>query len=358
MESTKTSAVGDDRPPPRDIVQERIDRLETLRAGRRRIDDDVRSNLAHWADAPLFDDIKLRANFIRRLTALIEDVDYDPAKLVDRPKPVLPRQPPLAALAALTKGIALQLCLTLVFLVQTQPREALGKHALLKINIDGADTGPIGPIGLVDLIAVPASHNPSEESTYNSNSRENRKRQIRGGFIQLDRLGLAELPTGGRKGAPRFNTVHLNEEGGPTAAGANRYTQPRAAAKVVAVPPDFFLNGWVHALSKSEIAMWLMLRDLSQRSDAVSPPDKLHIRGRERLLQYDLSRAVWDTHARLEDFGLIVVHKDPNRRPNGTTVDGERALPHYFELRDVGLREDGLSTVLASLSGLQARKST
>ena len=355
MESTKTAAADDDRPPPRDIVQERIDRLETLRAGHRRIDDDVCSNLANWARPPLFDDIKLRASFIRRLTALTEDVDYDPAKLVDRPKPVLPRQPPLVALAALTKGIALQLCLTLPFLVQTQPREALGKHALLKINIDGSDTHPIG---LVDLIAVPGSHNPSEESTYNSNSRENRKRQIRGGFIQLDRLGLAELPTGGRKGAPRFNTVHLNEEGGPTAAGAKRYTQPRSTSRVVTVPPDFFLNGWVHALSKSEIAMWLMLRDLSQRSDAPSPPDKLHIRGRERLLQYDLPRAVWDTHARLEDFGLIVVHKDPNRRPNGTTVDGERALPHYFELRDVGLRENGLSTVLASLAELQTRKST
>jgi hypothetical protein len=156
---------------------------------------------------------------------------------------------------------------------------------------------------------VPGSHNPSEESTYASNSRENRKRQIRAGFIQLDRLGLAELPTGRRKGAPRFNTVHLNEQGGPTAAGAKRYIQPRSTARVVAIPPEFFLNGWVHALSKSEIAMWLMLRDLSQRSDATSPSDKLHIRGRDRLLQYDLSRAVWDTHARLEEFGLIVVHK-------------------------------------------------
>jgi hypothetical protein len=54
---------------------------------------------------------------------------------------------------------------------------------------------------------------------------------------------------------------------------------------------------------------------------------------------------------------LIVVHKDPNRRPNGTTVDGDRAQPHFFELRDEGLRENGLSTVLARLVDLQARKS-
>ncbi|ORW03343.1 MULTISPECIES: hypothetical protein [Mycobacterium] len=314
----------------------------------------VRSNLAHCAGSELVDDIRLRPGFIRRLTALTEDLDYDPATLVDRPKPVLPRQPPLAALAALTKGIALQLCITLIFLAQTQPRKTLGKGALLKIKIDGSDTDPIG---LVDLLAVPGSHNPSEESTYNSNSRENRKRQIRSGFIQLDRLGLAELPTGGRKGAPRFNTVHLNEDARPTAAGAKRYTPPRSTARVVTIPPEFFLNGWVHALSKSEIAMWLMLRDLSQRPDASLPPDKLHIRGRNRLLQYDLSRAVWDTHARLEEFGLIVVHKDPNRRPNGTTIDGDRAQPHFFELRDAGLRQNGLSTVLSNLADLQARKS-
>lgn len=354
MNPPENQPAGDDRPPPRDIVQERIDRLETLRVWPRPIDDEVRSKLAHWAGPELIDDVKVRPSFIRRLTPLTQGVDYEPDMLVDRPKPVLPRQPPLAALAALTKGVALQLCLTLVFLIQTRPRQALGKGAQLKINIEGSDGEPTC---LVDLIAVPGLHDPSEQSTYASNSRENRKRQIRSGMTQLDQLGLAELPIGGRKGAPRFHTLHLNDEGGPTAAGAKRYAPPRTTARVVTIPPEFFLNGWVHALSKSEIAMWLMLRDMAQRSDVTLPPNKLHIPARDRLLRYDLSRAVWDTHARLEEFGLIEVHKDPNRRANGTTLDGNRALPHYFELCDKGLHKDGLSTVLAALADLRARKS-
>jgi hypothetical protein len=82
----------------------------------------------------------------------------------------------------------------------------------------------------------------------------------------------------------------------------------------------------------------------------VTRADRLHIAARDRLLDYPLSRAAWDTHATLEEFGLIVLHKDPNRRPNGTTVDGERADPHYFELGDEGLNADGLTTALGSLT--------
>ncbi|MBP2456210.1 hypothetical protein [Mycolicibacterium lutetiense] len=328
-------------------------RLETLRAGRRPVDEEVRHGLARWAGPDAPNDIALRGGYVRRLTPLVEDVEYDLERLVDRPKPKLPDPPPLAVLASLTKGVALPLSLTLCFLAQTQPRATIGKDGLVKIPIEASEDHPVG---LVNLLAVPASHRPSEESTFSSNSRENRKRQIRGGFVQLDKQGLAELPTGGRKGAPRFNVVHLNEDTRASASAVKRYTRPRTASRVVTIPLAFFLNGWVHALSKSEIAMWLMLRDLAQRSDRTHAPDQLHISGRERLLQYDLSRAVWDTHSALEDFGLIVVHKDPNRRANGTTLDGERAAPHRFELRDEGLAADGLATVLKSLAERRDRK--
>jgi hypothetical protein len=115
--------------------------------------------------------------------------------------------------------------------------------------------------------------------------------------------------------------VHLNQESGPTKAGPKRYTRPSPQNRTVHVPKAFFTSGWVHALNKSETAMWLMLRDLQERGETLH--DRLLIRGRDRLLEYDLSRAMWDTHSRLEEFALVVVHRDPNRRRNGTTVEGE-----------------------------------
>lgn len=101
--------------------------------------------------------------------------------------------------------------------------------------------------------------------------------------------------------------------------------------------------------------MWLMLRDLHRLSNDATA-DRLMIGGRERLLEYDLSRAVWDTHRLLEEYGLIVVHRDPSRRPNGTTTEGRRALPHYFELRDQGFAVDGLATVINALNGIHDGK--
>ena len=347
-------SASDQSPQPklrRDVLQQRINGLETLRAGLKPVDAEVRANLTRWAQgtATAPTEITIRAGFVRRVLPLVEGVEYEEAKLVDRPKPVLPRQPPLAALASLTKGVGLRVGLTLLYLAQTG--DALGKDALLKPTIDGADDEP----GLVDLIAIPASHNPSKHATFASNSRNNRKRQIRDAILQLDKLGVAEVPAGGRKGELRFDEkVHLNRESGRTAAGAKRYTRPPSQNKTVSVPTTFFTNGWVHALNKSETAMWLMLRDLEERGETAA--DRLLIRARDRLLEYDLSRAMWDTHSKLEEYGLIVVHRDPNRRRNGTTEAGERALPHFFELRDEGLARDGLSKVISTLTEIRSRK--
>lgn len=347
--------------PKRDVLLTRITLLETLRENRRRpVDAEVRANLQRWLVELPVGDIAIRAEFLRRTLPLTPD-EYDEEKLVDRPKPVLPRQPPLAALAPITKGVGLRVALTVPLLVQGRRRTALGRDARLLIPIEADEPGGMG---LVDLVAVAARHRPRPGSTYASSVLENRKRQVRDGLLQLGKFGLAELPDGGRQGEPRFDKVHLNEEGGGTAAGTKRYTPPRdlGLGRVVRVPTAFYVNGWIHALSKSEIAMWLMLRDLHERSgtgaDAALPltPDRLHISGRDRLLEYDLSRAVWDTHSSLEQFGLIVVRKDPNRRSNGTTLDGEFALPHYFELTDDGLKQDGLSTVIDCLSKIHARK--
>jgi hypothetical protein len=194
----------------------RAERLRSLRAlthGRHPIDLMVRRNLADWSqpvdDQPRFDEIRLRPGFIRRIRALTAE-ELDGYVLIDRPKPKLPRQPPLAWLTRLPRGVGLRTALTVPFLVQTR-RGTLGADALLNIPVEAIDE----PFGLIDLIAVNATHRDDPASTFASSPKENRKRQIREALKQLaaEDLQMVQLPVSGR-GQPRFSDVHLNREDG------------------------------------------------------------------------------------------------------------------------------------------------
>jgi len=294
-------------------------------------------------------DIAVRPGFFRR-TRPLSATEVNGHEVTDRPKPKLPRQPPLEALATIPRGVALRTELTVIFLAQSR-RQTVGKDALLTVPIESGDDSHFG---LVDLIAVPAVHHARPGSPLAGSIGSNRKRQIRQAFASLAApdLKLVELPPGGR-GKPRFDEVHLNRETGAYGVEPPRYKIPNAGdSGLVAIPSAFWLNGWIHALNNREIAMWLMLRDLAVRNTAstsVGASHELQIDGRERLLEYDIFRAAWDTHARLEAFGLIQVEKDPNRRRNGTTVDGKYAAPHKFRLVDAGLNVTAVEPVLDEL---------
>lgn len=217
--------------PRRDVLLERIRGLEALRSGRS-VDTEVRANLTLWAKGKTAPpaDIAVRAGFARRSQPLIEGTEYEESKLIDRPKPNLPRKPPLAALTSVTKGVGLRTELTLLYLAQTG--NLLGKDALLKTTVDGDSDTP----GLIDLIAIPATHTPSRNSTFASSPRNNRKRQVRDALVQLAKLGVTEVPPGGRRGEPRFDGhVHLNMENGSTAAGAKRLLTVAVGAVDVAI---------------------------------------------------------------------------------------------------------------------------
>ena len=328
---------------------QRAERLRALRAlqsrGHHPIDPLIRRNLAAWSQPvdgqPRLDEIRLRPGFIRRTHALTAE-ELDGHNLIDRPKPKLPRQPPLAWLTRLPRGVGQRTALTVPFLVQTRPG-TLGADGLLNIPVEAIDE----PFGLIDLIAVNAIHKPRLDSTFASSAKENRKRQIREALKHLAApdLQMVQLPISGR-GQPRFGDVHLNrEEGAYGIDEPPRYRSPKMVTAVT-IPTAFFLNGWIHALTNREIAMWLMLRDLTVRAnrhtdsaaDTAATPD-VQISAKTRLREYDLSLATWRSHLELEAFGLIHVERDPNRRENGTTIDGKRAAPHRFRLLDEGLDE-------------------
>lgn len=353
---TTTGASGS-KPRKRDHRQTRLANLQALEIdGRKRLDEDVRANLRRWyedggAHPP---HIEVRAGFLRRLHPLTSDELDAAGDIVDRPKPDLPRSPALARLTAIPKGVALRTALTLLFLVQTKPN-ALRRGARVDVPIVRDDDHRFG---LVDLIAVNATHTAKPGGDeYAATSAINRQRQLRSALAQLAGIGLVSLPSGGGRGAPRYHDVRLHSEiGNVEGTEPPTYTPPDARrTPTLTIPVEFFLQGWVHALTSREIANWLMYRDLRTQSDPPAPLEDgtvlcdLRIAARTRLIEYDLTRAAWDTHRNLKAFRLLDVWTDPRRRHNGTTDEGKWAEPHRFRLTDDGLSTPGLQTVKAVL---------
>ncbi len=343
--------------PKRDHRQTRLTNLQMIKVdGRKRIDEVVRANLRRWYDegGTRRTHIEVRAAFLRRLHPLTPDELEAAGDIVDRPKPDLPRPPALAKLTAIPKGVALRTALTLLFLVQTQPRALRGGARVDIPVVRDDDHG----FGLVDLIAVNATHTIRPDGgEFAATTATNRQRQIRSALAQLADLGLVSLPSGGGRGSPRYHDVRLHSEvGNVEGTQPPVYTPPKVRrTPTLTIPIEFFINGWVHALTSREIANWLMYRDLRTQLDPPKPsedgsvPCDLRIAPRARLIDYDLTRATWDTHRNLEAFGLLDVWTDPRRRHNGTTDEGKWAQPHRFRLIDEGLDAPGLETVEAIL---------
>lgn len=334
--------------PKRDHREERLRNLQALQVdGNKKIDETVRANLDRWFDQGSQPQaIDLRAGFARRRRALTEREIGD-VEIVDRKDLNLPRKPPLASLTALQKGVGLRTALSLVFLAQTGKR-ALGADGRLNIRTERSTAGD--EFGLVDLIAVKATHRtfPDGEE-YAATTTTNRKRQIRNALAELDKphLRLVELSSAGR-GRPRFAEIRLRSEEGAHGTVPPRYKFPVPGEETIPIPPAFFLNGWVHALTNREIAMWLMLRDdRVRRGEEPADRSDLRVDATRRLLEYDLKRTTWDTHQNLQAFGLLDVIVDESRRTNGTTLNGKRAEPHRFQLIDGGLNTSGLEKVIA-----------
>lgn len=344
---------GESAPAPKKR-NHRETRLANLHAieidGKKRIDADVRQSLERWYEGggvrPVA--IEVRAGFLRRLTALTPAEIAKAGEITDRAKTKLPRPPALARLTAIPKGVALRTALTLLFLVQTNPK-ALKAQGRLDIPFIYDDEHPLG---LVDLIAINATHKVDDDGgEFAATTTSNRQRQIRSALAALETIGLVSLPSGGGRGSARFNDVRLHSELGKNGTAPPFYKPPRPRVPTLQIPVEFFLQGWVHSLTSREIANWLMYRDLRAQHGPPQPdedgnlPHDLRVGAYTRLVDYDLTRATWDTHSNLTAFGLLSTWTDPRRRHNGTTLDGKRAQPHRFQLTDEGLRAPGLETV-------------
>lgn len=281
--------------------------------------------------------VNVRPSFITRRSQPVGEMS-------DRRPPGGP-QPPVLELAS-PRGIAQQVELLALFVAQVVARHHQDGRVTLGLDLD---TTKANEVDWVDLI-VPQSDNTAD-GVYAASRRDARLGQIKRALNSLRDKGLVELPHH-RDARGKHRDFRLLDEGGPRLTGPSvAYRVPAANAEaVIGVPLDFYLKGWLYVLTKSEIALWLMLRHLQVLGG--TPGAEVTIFGTERLRRYGLSKDAYKAWWLLERTGLIEVEVDPSRRPGGTVMGFDAANPpatHRFRLRDEGLGQAAPGVVKEAL---------
>jgi hypothetical protein len=283
--------------------------------------------------------IGVRSSFITRRV-------QPSGEMSDAHPPVGPLPPVLELVSP--NGIAQQLELVALFVAQTHgDRRPDGRVTTLGVELD--TTGG-NKVSWVDLIVPHAEH--TSKAVLAADRRDHRLRQVKRALDTLTENELVELPN---RAAARGKYVdfRLLDEGGPRPGAPLPYRVPGAQDPVIALPIDFFLQGWVYVLSKSEIALYLMLRHLRGAVGAGAEDTWVHIYGEDRLRRYGVGKDAYKGWWLLEHAGLIDVEVDPGRRGDGTVVDfdpSDPPAPHRFRLRDDGLAKPAGAAVLAAIA--------
>jgi hypothetical protein len=210
-----------------------------------------------------------------------------------------------------------------------------------------------GQVAWLDLVAAHAdaeSRHIKERAT----PRRNRLRQLKAALVTLEREGLVELlgNAGRRDRYEGFQLLH--EAGRGNYATPNLYTVPAGAEwrQCVRIPTSLFINGWIHALTNAEIAVYLMLQHLRDNHPRAHRTNGVYIYGPDREDHYGLGRDTYETHIMLERFGLVERIEDPRRNSKGRIKNyepGERYQPHHFRVLAHGLNIRGVEQVLTRL---------
>ncbi|WP_344564080.1 hypothetical protein [Streptomyces axinellae] len=240
-------------------------------------------------------------------------------------------EPPIQRISA-PRGLNLQLYLIAIFEAHCRKRNGIVGPSPLTVSM-GAPDAP----SWVDLVVSRAKGNLQAVNPITE--RGNRVRQVKSAFARLAAENLA-LRNVGTPSKPM--AVMLLHESGASASEKYDYAVPAAyevAPSVVTLSELFFMNGWVHLMSDSEIRMYLVLKHLSARFPRVHKDEGVFCSERERESLYRISRDVYEAHLALEKFGLIERVRDPSRHADGKVVNfhqmaasGETLPPHRFRV--------------------------
>ncbi|NGY65094.1 hypothetical protein G7043_39900 [Lentzea sp. NEAU-D13] len=250
-----------------------------------------------------------------------------------------------------SKSAAVQVLLLALFELQVSPPRPKGWNTRLPIRYSD---NPLIP-SWVDFTALPTVDS-TKTTTHARIPRANRERQIKRALDRLAASGRVELKPKGVHG--RYENFGVLDEGtnqGP-GNGTTYYAPPNLGTGknrrlVVTIPVEFFLNGWIDALSDNEIITYLALRQTAQAYPGRHDNEGIYLTQAKRTEDFNLDRG-FEAHRMLARYGLINTIRDFRRSANGTMSGFEESGPGQidrFTLNDSALAQPAFSRVMKSL---------
>lgn len=257
---------------------------------------------------------------------------------------------PLRVLAA-SRGCAVQTLLVALFEAQCRTRRSASQPT--KIPLRRSSTP--GQTCWEELVTSPSVDRTITHG-WARRPIDNRYEQVRRALERLEKAGRVRAARG--KGRGRFEGFSLLHEATDNLGETETaYSYPGEAEECIAVPVEFFINGWVHVLTDNEIIAYLFVLGAAQNAGGTG--------GGVLLTSENWSLANGDGPGRraglvaqreLERFGLIDVTRPEARRADGTVETaalpkGTRLPvgPHYYLPSEQGLHFRALPRVLDAL---------
>ncbi len=293
-----------------------------------------RFNASLGAPGHLSGGLRVRVPFSCLTTPIAE------TEVSDRKAPRLELRPPATRILT-SQGVALRLYLTVLAAAQVETKA--GRQFDNRFPITGASD----QLGWDDLVATGAE--PSGRGRTYSLVRDKKARSIRSGLDNLERAGLVTLVGDAGKRGRHGDFVVLNEMGRQNPGDPIRYAVPRTKDAVIALPPQFVMNGWLNILEDSEIAVLLMVacgcRSLPVSKELDVATGEVAIPGEDRLRYYGLHRDPYASARKtLEWFGLIKVREVMRHLGDGRGEDGATQL-HRISVAWEGFEADAYEVV-------------
>jgi hypothetical protein len=250
------------------------------------------------------------------------------------------------------KSAAVQLLLLSIFEVQCR---APG-HASRPTTVPLRDPTDANETAWRYLVALPTTDQRTRRTLARTPT-DNRVDQIKNALTRLEDCGRVELKPKGTRN--RYEHFRLLNESADNSSSLIYYKVPRSNEHTINVPAAFFLNGWVHALTDSEIITYLFMLLLAQLQPDKNAGEGMEIPAKTWAHAFGKRGRGYEAYRFLYRYGLIQITRDPRRRADGTVEDGGQldehgnkntgTDPHRFSVNPAALERDGLPIVVRGL---------